>query len=113
MLLVTILRAAEVQLPRLRKRHFKAYAAIVCRAVCHSWLTIFHGVHCIDTITAVAVKTGRVMLYINGRVVEMRPVHRVQLRYPAPEEGNYFIDTGGAGFATIAEVKKHLKTLVV
>ena len=113
MLLVTILRAAEVQLPRLRLCHFKAYASIVCRAVCHSWLTIFHGVHCIDTITAVAVKTGRVMLYINGRVVEIRPVHRVQLSHPAREMGKYFINADKTGFATIADVKKHLKNLVV
>jgi hypothetical protein len=112
MLILTILRAAESQLPRLRLRHFKVYAAIVCRAVCHSWLTIFNGAACIDTLTAGAVKQGRVMMYINGRVVEVWPVHRVQLSYPNPEVGKYFIDAI-TGFATIADVKKHLKTLVV
>ena len=105
MLLVTILRAAEVQLPRLRLRRFKAYASIVCRAVCHSWLTIFHGVHCIDTLTAAAVKRGTVWLYINGGVVAVRIAS-------IPECGRYHI-SGLPSFATIADVKKHLKTLAV
>ena len=105
MLLVTILRAAEVQLHRVRLRHFKAYAAIVCRAVCHAWLTIFNGAHCIDTLTAAAVKAGRGWLYLGGRVVQ------ISLR--CAKQHKYFIGAIAAGFATIADVKKHLKTLAV
>lgn len=109
MLLVTILRAAEAQLPRLRLRHFKAYAAIVCRAVCHAWLTIFHGASCIDTLTAAAIKNGSVMLYINGRVVSICVTLPLYKR-----RGKYFCDGAHRGFfETIADVKKHLKTLAV
>ncbi len=110
MLLYTILKSAEAQLPRLRLRRFRAYAAIVCRAVCHAWLTIFHGAACIDTLTACAVKTGRVMLYIGGQVVDVYPRCRCQLSWPTPEVGAYFVDDGG-WFGTIADVKKYLKSL--
>ena len=108
MLLVTILRAAEVQLPRLRLRRFKAYAAIVCRAVCHAWLTIFHGAACIDTLTASAVKNGGgVWLYINGQAVHVRKSYIKEHKYR-------LICVGLPCFAeTIAEVKKHLKSLAV
>ena len=107
MLLVTILRAAEAQLPCLRLRHFKAYAAIVCRAVCHSWLTIFHGAACIDTLTATAVKTGGVMLYIGGRMVYIRKSYIDARTYRIMGDGLPYYA------ATIIEVKKHLKTLAV
>ncbi len=105
MLLLTILRAAEAQLPRLRVRRFKAFAAIVCRAVCHAWLTIFHGTACIDTITAAAVMAGRVMVYIAGRVV--------WVRLSTATRGKYQVHrgAGAAWFATIADVKKHLKSI--
>jgi hypothetical protein len=107
MLLLTILRAAEAQLPRLRVRRFKAYASIVCRAVCHAWLTIFHGTACIDTITAAAVMAGRVMVYIAGRVVYVRKSYVMAHKYR-------LIGPGLPNFAeTIADVKKHLKTLAV
>ena len=108
MLILTILRAAESQLPRLRLRRFKAFAAIVCRAVCHAWLSIFHGAACIDTLTAGAVKAGRgAVLYINGQVVQIRKSYIKQHKYR-------IICSGLPNFAdTIEELKKHLKTLVV
>jgi hypothetical protein len=107
MLLYTILKSAEAQLPRLRVRRFKAFAAIVCRAVCHAWLTIFHGAACIDTLTAGAVMAGRVMLYINGRAVIVRKSYVKAHKYR-------IIGPGLPNFAeTIADVKKHLKTLAV
>ncbi len=112
MLLLTILRAAEAQLPRLRVRRFKAFAAIVCRAVCHAWLTIFHGTACIDTITAAAVMAGRVMVYINGHVVIMWLASRQATgKYYAYHTDRHGFATGAAWFATIADVKRHLKAL--
>ena len=108
MLILTILRAAESQLPRLRLRRFKTFAAIVCRAVCHAWLSIFHGASCIDTLTASAVKQGRVMMYVGGQVVTVRLSYMKQHKYRIISSKGLFVAA-----ETIADVKKHLKTLVV
>jgi hypothetical protein len=115
MLILTILRAAETQLPRLRVRRFRAYASIVCRAVCHAWLTIFHGRHNIDTLTAAALTGGRmVVMYINGHVVTMWLASRQATgKYYAYHTDRHGFVAGAAWFATIADVKKYLKSLAV